>query len=135
MAHIMDPHGVGMFLLYFATMFAMLWVFSFAYQWVTPYDEDVAIFNGELPPAIAFSGALLGFTMPLVTSSLYNGGGTARALVAFIAWAALAGFVQIVVFKLLFWFWRNKLDNTAKALVFAAASVCVGIVNAAAMIP
>lgn len=129
----MSFQGVYMFCLYLVLGVGLLAVFARLYTWITPYDESVDIAQGKLAPAIALSGALIGFTMPLLVASY-----THASVLGFIIWGSLACLVQL----LLFWLLAYKLmprmietNNPAGATCFAAASFCVGLINAASMLP
>lgn len=124
--------GLFLFLLYFALGVGMLAGFTRLYLWLTPYDEARDISAGNLAPAIALGGAMLGFTFPLVVASY-----THVTLLGFIAWGVLACVAQLAVFQLLYRFLPNAIEanNVAGATCFAATSVCVGLINAASFIP
>ncbi len=70
--------------------------------------------------------------LPLVVASLYGG-----SWLGFVAWGVLAGAVQIGGFKLMYWRLPGLIekDNSAAAINFAGASVCLGTINALSMIP
>ena len=58
--------GLKLFALYLGLSLAMLAVFVRLYISITPYHEPTEIASGKLAPAIALSGAMLGFTFPLL---------------------------------------------------------------------
>ena len=129
----MSFEGVYMFTLYLVLGLALLALFTRLYTWTTPYDEAVDIAQGKTAPAIALAGALIGFTLPLLIASY-----THSSVLGFIAWGSLACFVQLA----LFWVLAYKLmprmietNNPAGATCFAASSICVGLINAASMLP
>ena len=129
----MSFEGVYLFTLYLFLGLGLLAVFARLYTWITPYDEAIDIAQGKIAPAIALAGALIGFTLPLLVASY-----TRSSVLGFIAWGSLACLVQL----LLFWLLAYKLmprmietNNPAGATCFAAASVCVGMINAASMLP
>lgn len=124
--------GLLLFLLYFGLGVGMLAGFTRLYLWLTPYDEAKDIGAGNLAPAIALGGAMLGFTFPLVVASY-----THVTLLGFIAWGIFACIAQLAVFQLLYRFLPNVIEanNVAGATCFAATSVCVGLINAASFIP
>lgn len=128
----MSFEGLQQFALYLCLSLIMLGIFLRLYIWTTPYHEPTEIAQGKLAPAIALAGALLGFTFPLLVASY-----TRSSVVGFIAWAALACFVQLLLFRVLYWLMPKSIEanNVASATCFASASVCVGLVNAASFLP
>jgi putative membrane protein len=131
MQTLQELSGVLFFVLYFAASIAMLAAFTWLYVHVTPYDEAKEISEGKLAPAIAMAGALLGFTFPLLVASY-----THSSLVGFLAWGVLACLVQLFAFWVLHGLLPRVIEtnNVAGATCFAAASVCVGLMNAASFI-
>lgn len=124
--------GLIWFLVYLALSLALLAGFTWAYVQVTPYDEARDISDGKPAPAIALAGAMLGFTFPLLVASY-----THSDLIWFVAWALIASIVQLVVFAALHRLLPRVIEtnNVAGAVIFAAASVCAGLINAASFIP
>ena len=124
--------GLWWFLVYFVVGVAMLAAFTRAYIWTTPYDEASEIAQGHLAPAIALAGAMLGFTFPLLVASY-----THSDLVGYLAWSAISCCTQLAVF----WVMHRLLprvieaNNTAGATCYAAASIAIGLINAASFIP
>ncbi len=120
------------FCVYAFTSLAMLGVFTRIYLWTTPYDEFGQIKAGYTAPAIALSGALIGFTFPLLSIS-YHG----INLLDFLIWGGVAGAMQIIVFKILYWAIPMEIerDNVAIAILYASLAVCVGLINAFSLIP
>lgn len=125
-------HSLVSFLIYLAASLAMLGVFVALYVRVTPYDELAEIREGHCAPAIALSGAMLGFTFPLLVAAHVQAG-----FVDFLAWSVIACVVQLGVFWLLHWQLPRAIEtnNTAGALCFAAASVAAGLINAGSFVP
>lgn len=125
--------GLKLFVLYLALGLAMLAVFTRLYIWITPYNEAVDIAQGKIAPAIALAGALLGFTFPLLVASFVR-----SSVLGFIAWGVLACLVQLLLFWMLYYWLLPRTiaaNNVASATCFAAASVCVGLINAASFLP
>lgn len=136
LSQIFAPHSLALFFLYFAT-FALLWaVFTRAYVATTPWNEAEDIKAGKMAPAIALVGAELGFMIPFGVASWVGGTGPV-GYVAFVAWGAMSGFVQLALFKLMYWRWPKGIDtdNKAVATLYAGASVCAGLGQAFSMIP
>lgn len=124
--------ALGNFLLYTFSSLVLLGVFGKIYQWLTPYHEREQIKAGNVAPAIAFGGALIGFTFPLLSVS-YHG----VNIVDFLIWAGIAGVLQIILFKALYWVIPMQIeeDNKAIAIIYAVLAVCVGLINAFSLIP
>jgi putative membrane protein len=124
--------GLKLFALYLGLSMLMLGVFVRLYVSLTPYHEPTEIAKGKMAPAIALAGAMLGFTFPLLVASY-----TRSSVIGFLAWGALACFIQLLLFRVLYWLMPRSIEanNTASATCFAAASVCVGLMNAASFLP
>lgn len=124
--------AIGNFFLYTFASLVLLGIFGKIYQWLTPYHEHEAIKAGKLAPAIALGGALIGFTLPLLSVS-YHG----VNFVDFLIWAGVAGVFQIVLFKVLYWIIPMQVDddNRAIGLIYAVLAFCVGLTNAFSLIP
>jgi putative membrane protein len=109
-------------------------IFKAIYRWITPHDEGALIRAGNPAAAIALAGALLGYVIPLASALTHT-----VSLPEFVAWAALAGVIQIATF----WIIRQvalrdisariEKGEIASAIYVFAISVCVGILNAACM--
>lgn len=132
MGKLLAIEALAMFALYLGAGLAMLAVFTRLYLWITPYDEAAEIAEGKIAPAIALSGAMLGFTFPLLVASYTHAG-----FLDFVAWALIACVVQMIVFWCLYRLLPRVIEtnNAAGALCFAAASICAGLINAASFIP
>src|SRR5690349_2006722 len=87
---------LDLFLAHFAASVVLLILFSLVYVRVTPYPEFRLIKEGKVAPAISFSGALLGFTIPLASAIAHS-----VSLLDMVVWAVIALVVQIVVFLVL----------------------------------
>jgi putative membrane protein len=128
----MHFEGLKLFILYLGLSLAMMGIFVRLYIWSTPYHEPTEIAKGKLAPAIALAGAMLGFTFPLLVASY-----TRSSVLGFLAWGALACFVQLILFQLMYRLMPKSIEanNVASATCFASASVCVGLMNAASFLP
>lgn len=122
----------GNFCLYAFSSLALLAVFGKLYLWTTPYNEFEQIKRGSVAPAIAFSGALIGFTLPILSVS-YHG----VNIIDFLIWSGVAGVVQLILFKVLYWIipMQCEEDNKAIAVIYAALAFCAGLINAFSLIP
>jgi len=68
-------------------------IFKAIYRWITPHDEGALIRSGNMAAAVALGGALLGYVIPLASALAHT-----ATLPEFVAWAILAGVIQIVTF-------------------------------------
>lgn len=120
------------FLLYTFSSLVLLGIFSKIYQWLTPYHEHESIKEGKLAPAVSLGGAMLGFTIPMLSVS-YHG----VSYFDFLIWAGIVGVFQIILFKVLYWIIPMQIeeDNCAIATIYAVLAVCVGLINAFSLIP
>ncbi|MFZ5721543.1 MAG: DUF350 domain-containing protein [Pseudomonadota bacterium] len=133
-----DVHAFGDGALSFALAFVaaggFTLVFKAIYRWITPHDEGALIRAGNSAAAVALGGALIGYVIPLA-SALAN----THSLPEFVAWAILAGVIQIVTF----WVVRRvalpdvsariERGEMSTALYLLSISLAVGILNAACM--
>jgi putative membrane protein len=124
--------AIGYFLGYAFSMMVALGIFGKIYQMFTPYCEYDEIQEGKMAPALALCGALLGFTIPMVTVVHYG-----LNYIDCLIWVIVTGFVQLVLFRVLYWIIPMKIDsdNKAIALVYATMAVCVGLIVAFSLIP
>lgn len=133
-----DPYafaaGALSFLLAFLAAGGFTLVFKAIYQAITPHNEGALIRAGNSAAAVALGGAVLGYVIPLASALAHTG-----SLPEFVAWAALAGLIQIVAF----WAVRRIVlpDVSARiergemsaALYLLTISLAVGVLNAACM--
>lgn len=122
------------FLIYFAVALLLFVVFTFIYQKVTPYDEITLIRQGNPAAAVSLSGAMLGFALPLA-STVAN----AVNLVDLVLFAVLATVLQLIVFvfaRMLMPGLTAAIEkgSIAEAILLAAVSIAVGLLNAAALV-
>jgi putative membrane protein len=109
-------------------------IFKAIYQAVTPHNEGALIKAGNAAAAVALGGAVIGYVIPLASALAHT-----DSLPEFVAWALLAGVIQIVSF----WLVRRIVlpDVSARiekgemsaALYLLTISLAVGILNAACM--
>lgn len=127
--------GLGNFALYFLISIALLFVFKFAYTFVTPHDEWKLVKDDKnTAAAIGFGGAMIGFAVALggaVTNS--------ENLIDFGVWGVVAIIAQCLAFALLRFTFMPKIveriDNNevSAGIMLAAMSIAVGLLNAACM--
>jgi len=126
--------GALAFLLYFGMAAVVMIAFKLLYQLVTPYDEMKLIKDGCVPAAITLSAAMIGFAIPL-----YKSISQAASPVEFLAWAALAGVLQILAFLVVRALLvkdlaaRIERGELSVAIYLAAVSITVGLLNSASM--
>jgi putative membrane protein len=135
---IFDPYAFGAGALNFGLAFlaagGFTLIFKAIYQVITPHNEGALIRAGNSAAAVALGGAILGYLIPLASALAHT-----DSLPEFIAWAALAGLIQIIVF----WAVRRMAlpDISARiergeisaAIYLLTISLAVGIINAACM--
>jgi putative membrane protein len=85
--------GLPAFLAYFGSGLAMLVIFATVYTLVTPQKELSLIRAGNATAAVAYLGALIGFSLPLASAAANS-----VSLVDFVLWAAIGGIIQLVAF-------------------------------------
>ncbi|WP_293907510.1 DUF350 domain-containing protein [Phenylobacterium sp.] len=135
---IFDPiaflSGAQSFGLAFVAAGAFTLIFKAIYQAITPHNEGALIKAGNSAAAVALGGAVLGYVIPLASALTHT-----ESLLEFVAWATLAGVIQIVAF----WVVRRlalpdlsariERGEMSAALYLLMISLAVGILNAACM--
>lgn len=121
------------YLTYFGSGIAMMFAFMVVYERVTPYCELTLMREGNPAAALSFGGALIGFTLTLVSSAIH-----AVAWLEFLAWSAVAGLLQLAVFLVVAMTVRQikhhiENGNVAVGLGLFCASVALGALNAACL--
>lgn len=125
--------GIPNFLLYMAVGTALVSLFCFVYTRITPHDEFKLIRDGNMTAAIALSGSILGFVIPLAkatTQATSIPDMLIWGLAAFVVQLAAYGLARLVVPGL-----GDKIaSNTAAAgVMLAGISIASGLLNASAM--
>lgn len=127
--------GLSQFLLFFAAAAVLTLVFVVIYTRVTRHNELELIRQNSMSAAMAFSGSLVGFALPLASIMIHT-----PTVVGMVLWGVVALIVQILVYLLL----RlpmpklsERIDNgeMAAGIWLGACSIVGGILNAAAMTP
>lgn len=114
------------FLSYLVTAVVLLAAFVAVYVRVTPYHDFKLIAENNLGAAIILSGAVLGFTFPLLASIYYT-----QSLLEMALWAGITGVVQLLVFLILRRLARRiEAGQSAPALLIATFAVAIGLINA-----
>lgn len=133
MTVMMSLQTIGSFALYFAAALVAVGLFVVAYMAITSHHEVDLIKKGNTAAAISFGGALIGFTLPLASVIEHS-----LSLVDMAVWSVVALVVQIVVLKIVDLALREvsrhiEEGNVAAGTTLAAASIALGVVNAACM--
>ncbi len=121
------------FLIYFGTAVLLLGAFLALYTLVTPVRDWELIRAGNTAAAVALSGAVLGFCLPLAMAISRS-----HSLSDMVLWAAIALVVQLAgyaVVRLLRRHERGGVESgdMAEAILLAAGAVGLGILNAACL--
>ena len=121
------------FVTYFGTAVLLLGAFLALYTLVTPVRDWELIRAGNAAAALALGGAVLGFCLPL-------GMAIARShnLSDMVLWAAIALVVQLASYVVVRFLRRHEhggleSGDMAEAILLAAGSVGLGILNAACL--
>ena len=121
------------FLTYMATAVILTLCYVIIYIWVTPHPEIKLIRENNTAAAVAFSGSLIGFCLPLA-SAMAN----SVSITDCVIWGVVALLVQIIVFFLVCLpiagiLKRIEKGEIASGLWLGVASLAGGLLNAAAM--
>lgn len=125
--------SLGNFLLYFGVAIGAEIIFLVIYTMLTPHREVKLIKDGNVAASISLAGAVIGFTLPLASVIIHS-----VSIVDMVIWSAVALVVQVVVFFVASLALRGlsrriEAGNSAAAVTVAAASIGIGIINAASM--
>ena len=107
---------LGSFLLYFVAAIALTGVFTLIYTWLTPWNEFALIRSNNNAALVSFSGALLGFILPLASVIVHS-----HSIVDMLVWGVVAMVVQILVFLV-----ERLLDNDLKRRIEAGETAAAG---------
>ncbi|MCH8537201.1 MAG: DUF350 domain-containing protein [Alkalimonas sp.] len=125
--------GVPYFALYFLLAALLLLVFARIYSWVTPHHEFDLIRANNSAAAIAFGGALIGFSIPLSSAITHS-----MSLIDCAIWGAVALVVQVLTFFVVKLTLKQlperiRQGELAAGIFSAACSIAVGMLNSASM--
>jgi putative membrane protein len=100
---------------------------------VTRHNEMALIRRGNVAAAISLAGAVLGFTLPLSSAIVHS-----VSVLDMVVWSVVALVVQILVFlaanlALRGLSTRIEENDVAAGITLAAASLAIGMLNAASM--
>ena len=125
--------GLPAFLAYFVTAAALTLVYVLVYTRVTRHDEMALIKDNVTAAAVAFSGSLIGFVLPLASAISHS-----VDLIDCVLWGLIALIVQLIAFFVVRLMMpriseRIEAGELAAGFWLAAASLSAGILNAASM--
>jgi putative membrane protein len=125
--------GLSAFGVYFGVCIGLLALFAFLYAMITPYHELSLIREGNTAAACSYSGALLGFIIPLASAVTHSVG-----LLDMIIWGIVALIVQVATFFIVRLIFPSIVQDiphnqVAKGIFLGVVSLTVGIINAACM--
>ena len=125
--------GLTGFLAYFGVSLAFFILYCILYVRITPYAEYRLIRAGKIAPAISFSGAILGFVIPLASAVSHS-----VSLLDMVIWGAIAFVVQIFVFLITQRVFSTleqdmEADRIPSGIMLGVFSLAAGILNAACM--
>jgi putative membrane protein len=122
---------VLVYLTYMLAGFALLAVFVLIYTRFTPYREIQLLRQGNRAVAYFLSGSVLGFSLTIASATFSH-----SSFYGFLAWAAGALAVQVVVYVLLNRVFSDlgeqiKANNAAVGLISGVTALSAGVINAA----
>lgn len=122
-----------LYAIHLLSAFVLLLVFAAVYLKVTPFDELALIRDGNVAAMLSFGGALIGFCLTLASSIAHN-----STLLAVVIWAVGAMIVQVLTYAALARLlpgMNHAIEdrNAAMGGLMGAASLVVGIINAACL--
>ncbi len=119
-------NAIFAFITYFVIAIVLLASFVLIYIRFTPYREFKLIEAGNNAAAITLSGAVLGFTFPVLSSIFYT-----QSILEMMLWAAITCVVQLSVFLFISSHAKRiEGGSTSTAIMVATLSVAVGLINA-----
>ena len=121
------------FLIFFVVAAGLVLLFVFVYTRITRHDELELIKKNSTAAAVAFSGSLIGFALPLASTMISSVNVIELAL-----WGGIALIVQVLVYLLIRLPMpriseRIEADEVAAGIWLGACSMVAGILNAASM--
>ncbi len=122
--------AIGSYFTYLLASVVMLAIFSKIYLIITPYDELALIRQGRGAPCISLAGTLIGYSLTLSASAIYN-----NSLFVFIIWAVFAMVVQLLGYLVMVKIVGNvkeemQKNNIAVGGLMGLSGLVLGIVNA-----
>ena len=125
--------GLIPFLMYFSLAIVLMLLFMRIYTWITPHHEWDLIRDNNPAAAIAFGGALIGFSLPLSSAITQS-----MSLLDCAVWGAVALIVQLLIFTVVRFLLKSLSERIIKSeiaagIFTAACAIAVGLINAASM--
>ncbi len=121
------------FLLFFVVASVLVLFFVFVYTRVTKHNELALIKKNSTAAAVAFSGSLIGFALPLASTMINS-----VNVIELLLWGVIALIVQVLVYLLIRLPMpriseRIETDEVAAGIWLGTCSMVAGILNAASM--
>lgn len=121
------------FLLFFVVAAGLTVVFVLAYTRVTRHNEFALIKEKSTAAAVAFSGSMVGFALPLASVMIQS-----VTVVEMLLWGLVALIVQLLVYQLIRLPMpriseRIEANEVAAGMWLGACSLVAGILSAASM--
>ena len=121
------------FSIFFVTAAVLTLLFVVIYTRVTRHDELALIKKNSTAAALAFSGSLIGFALPLASTMI-----SSITVVEMVLWGVIALIVQVLVYLLIRLPMpriseRIEADEVAAGIWLGSCSIVGGILNAASM--
>jgi putative membrane protein len=125
--------NIADFLVYLASALLLLGGFIGLYTLILPMREWEWIKQGNVAASVVLSGAILGFSLPLAESIRQT-----NTFPRMVVWAAIALAVQLAGFGVMRLLRRDAVaaierGDMAEAVLLAAGSVALGLINAACL--
>ncbi|WGV99913.1 DUF350 domain-containing protein [Vibrio sp. YMD68] len=126
--------GLVDFVMYFAISIGFLLLFKVIYTRFTPYDEWALVKENNVAAAVALSGSFVGYSI-----SISGAAANSVNIVDFVLWGIIAFVAQLIAFGLVRFIFLPKIvqrieDNELSGgIVLGAASIAIGMLNAACM--
>jgi len=127
--------SLSQFLLFFVAAVVLTLIFVVVYTRITRHNELDLIKQNSKAAALAFSGSLVGFALPLASIMIHT-----PTVVEMVLWGVVALIIQVLVYLVL----RLPMPQLSKridegeiaaGIWLGACSIVGGILNAAAMTP
>lgn len=121
------------FFLFFVVASVLALFFVFVYTRVTRHNELALIKKNSTAAAVAFSGSLIGFALPLASTMINS-----VNVIELVLWGVIALIVQVLVYLLIRLPMpriseRIEADEVAAGIWLGTCSMVAGILNAASM--
>jgi len=121
------------FLFFFVAAAALTLLFVILYTRVTRHNELALIKKNSTAAALAFSGSLIGFALPLASTMINS-----VTVVEMVLWGLVALIVQVLVYLVIRLPMpriseRIEADEVAAGIWLGSCSIVAGVLNAAAM--